>query len=98
MSLPSSFPKSERGECLSARLCLGRVFRSKRAEGQLQLRFIESVLWQIRSDILNESCHLFILQCVDQTADFARICRGTVFVRDGPVLSLAREHGLAFAR
>src|SRR5207302_8677623 len=80
--------------------CLGfsRVLGGKRAESQLQLRLVETVLRQIGGDLFSKFCYLLILQGVDQAADFARVCRGILAAADCPVFLFAREDGFAFSR
>ena len=64
----------------------------------MQLRFIEAVFRQIGGDVFNESCQLLILQPLDETADLPGICRRVLPADDRPVLTFARQHGLALTR
>src|ERR1700693_3467487 len=54
------FSKRNRSEWLFARFGLGCVLGSERAECDNQLRLIQPVLRQIRSDIFDKSCDLLV--------------------------------------
>src|SRR5947209_7325650 len=92
------FSKRHRSKWLFARFGLSRVLGSERAESDNQLRLIQPVLRQIRSDIFDKFCDLLVLQRVDEPAHLIRICRRVIAAGDYPVFIFPPENCFTLAR
>ena len=72
---PLGFAKRESQKRMFARAALGRVFRGEGTKGHAELWLVETVLWQLRRGLGDESSDLLIVQRIEQPANFLAVRR-----------------------
>src|SRR5438552_9715944 len=93
-----SVTEGEGGKGMFASCGFSGIFGGKRAQSHLQLRFIESVLGKIGSNIVDKSRYLFVFEQIDQPIHFAGIGWLIVPVSYRPSFAFPGQSCLALSR